>query len=176
MTIANTQTQKNLRKAFEGEAKAYIKYLFFASQAKKDGYIKMKNIFEETAHNEKEHAKIWYKILNNGIAPTLDNLIDAIDNEHLEWCKMYKEFSIVAREEGFEKIAELFEGVGEIEKQHCKNFQKLKQNIEKDNVFHSGNPLKWKCLNCGHIEDGYEAPFVCPICNHPQGYFEIKSD
>lgn len=171
-----SKTYQNLQTAFAGEAQAYTKYMFYASKAKKDGYEQMGAIFEETAENEKEHAKIWFKILHDGAVPeTTDNLEDAIAGENYETNEMYKKFAKVAREEGFEEIAQKFEGVGGIEKEHEARYKKLLKNIDDDVVFKSDKVTVWKCRNCGYIFTGDKAPEVCPVCAHPQSFFEIRA-
>ena len=164
-------------KAFSGESQARNKYTYYASRAKKDGYEQIAAIFEETANNEKEHAKIWFKLLNEGgIKDTISNLKDAAKGENFEWTDMYKEFAQTAKEEGFDKIAYLFEKVGEIEKEHEARYMKLLENVEEGKVFEAGEVKIWKCRNCGHIVVGTKAPEVCPVCDHPKAYFEIKSE
>ena len=171
-----SKTYKNLQEAFSGEAQAYTKYMFYASKARKDGYEQMGAIFEETAENEKEHAKIWFKLLHDGAVPeTTDNLEDAIAGENYETNEMYKKFAKVAREEGFEEIAQKFEGVGGLEKEHEARYKKLLKNIDDDVVFKSDKVTIWKCRNCGYIFTGDKAPEVCPVCAHPQSFFEIRA-
>lgn len=175
--IAGTQTEKNLQAAFAGESQARNKYTYFASKARKDGYEQIADIFEETARNEKEHAKIWFKILNGGeIHSTEENLKEAASGENYEWTDMYAGFAKTAREEGFERIAKLFEMVSEIEKEHEKRYLKLLQNIKDGIVFSRDGDTIWQCANCGHIVVGKKAPAVCPVCAHPQSYFEVKKD
>ena len=177
MDLKGSKTEQNLMAAFAGESQARNKYTYFASKAKKDGYEQIAAIFEETALNEKEHAKIWFKELNGGAIPsTVDNLKSAADGENYEWNDMYDEFAKVAREEGFDRIANLFEGVGKIEKEHEERFRKLLDNVENGLVFSKDGDKIWKCRNCGHIVIGKEAPKVCPVCAHPQSYFEIKNE
>ena len=177
MDLKGSKTEQNLMAAFAGESQARNKYTYFASKAKKDGYEQIAAIFEETALNEKEHAKIWFKELNGGAIPsTVDNLKSAADGENYEWTDMYDEFAKVAREEGFDRIANLFEGVGKIEKEHEERFRKLLDNVENGLVFSKDGDKIWKCRNCGHIVIGKEAPKVCPVCAHPQSYFEIKNE
>ena len=172
-----TRTEKNLLTAFEGESQARNKYTYFASKARKDGYEQIAAIFEETANNEKEHAKIWFKLLNGGeISDTIHNLEAAAEGENYEWTDMYKEFAEVAREEGFTKIANLFEGVAKIEKEHEERYRKLLKNINDEVVFSSDNDTIWICRNCGHVVIGKKAPEVCPICNHKKSFFERKAD
>ena len=175
MDLKGTKTEANLKAAFAGESQARNKYTYFASQAKKDGYEQIAAIFEETAHNEKEHAKMWLKELN-GIGNTAENLKAAADGENYEWTDMYDEFAKVAKEEGFDRIAYLFEAVGKIEKEHEERFKKLLENVEEGKVFEAGEVKIWKCRNCGHIVVGTKAPEVCPVCRHPQAYFEIKAE
>ncbi len=174
--LKGSKTEKNLMEAFAGESMARNKYSYFASKAKKDGYVQIAELFEETAANEKEHAKIWFKLLNDGIGSTVENLKAAADGENYEWTDMYDKFAKEAREEGFDDIADLFEGVGAIEKEHEERYRKLLQNIEDGIVFSRDGDTIWKCKNCGHICIGQKAPEVCPVCNHPQSYFEIKAD
>ena len=177
MELKGSKTEANLMAAFAGESQARNKYTYYASKAKKDGYEQIAAIFEETANNEKEHAKMWFKELHGGSIPsTMDNLLDAAEGENYEWTDMYDEFAKVAREEGFERIAKLFEGVALIEKEHEERYRKLIENIEGGLVFSRDGDKIWKCRNCGHIVIGKEAPKVCPICTHPQSYFEIKAE
>ena len=173
--LKGTETEKNLLAAFAGESQARNKYTYFASKAKKDGYVQISKIFEETAANEKEHAKLWYKILS-GIGSTVDNLAEAADGEAYEWQEMYPSFAAKAREEGFNDIAYLFDRVAEIEKEHEQRYRKLLENIEKDLVFSSDGDSIWICSNCGHIVVGPKAPEMCPVCNHPKSYFEKKAE
>ncbi len=173
--LKGTETEKNLLAAYAGESEARNKYTFFASKAKKDGYVQISNIFAETAANEKEHAEIWYKILT-GIGTTVENLKAAADGEAYEWQEMYPAFAKKAREEGFDEIAELFEGVAAIEKEHEERYRKLLKNIEEKLVFSSEGDAIWQCSNCGHIVVGPSAPAVCPVCNHPQAYFQRKPE
>lgn len=177
MELKGSQTEKNLLAAFAGESQARNKYTYFASKAKKDGYEQIAAIFEETANNEKEHAKMWFKELNGGVIPdTKANLLAAAEGENYEWTDMYVEFAKTAREEGFDRIAFLFEGVAKIEKEHEERYRKLLENVEGELVFSKDGDKIWKCRNCGHIVIGKEAPKVCPICSHPQSYFEIKAE
>ncbi|MBR1376365.1 MAG: rubrerythrin family protein [Bacilli bacterium] len=177
MELKESKTYENLMKAFAGESQARNKYTYFASKAKKEGYEQIASIFLETADNEKEHAKIWFKLLNDGEIPdTISNLNAAADGEAYEWTDMYDEFAKVAEEEGFTKIAFLFKSVGEIEKHHEERFRKLLKNIEDEVVFSSDGDSIWICRNCGHVVVGKKAPAVCPVCNHPQSYFERKAD
>ena len=177
MELKGSKTEQNLRDAFAGESQARNKYTYFASKAKKEGYEQIAAIFEETALNEKEHAKIWYKILNGGeIGTTKDNLKAAAEGENYEWTDMYDRFAKEAREEGFDKIAYLFEAVGKIEKEHEERYLKLLENVENGIVFSKDDERIWKCRNCGHIVIGKYAPEVCPVCNHPKSYFEVKAE
>ena len=177
MELKGSRTEANLMAAFAGESQARNKYTYYASKAKKDGYEQIAAIFEETANNEKEHAKMWFKELHGGSVPsTMDNLLDAAEGENYEWTDMYDEFAKVAREEGFERIAKLFEGVALIEKEHEERYRKLIENIEGGLVFSRDEDKIWQCRNCGHIVIGKEAPIVCPVCDHPQAYFEIKKE
>ena len=172
--LKGTKTAANLAAAFAGESQAHTKYLYYASKAKKDGYVQIANLFEETARNEKEHAKIWFKLLHgNGIPSTIENLKDAAEGENYEWTDMYREFAETAREEGFEAIAKLFDGVGAIEKEHEERYRKLLANIEGGLVFSRDGDQVWQCGNCGHIVIGRQAPKICPVCTHPQAYFMI---
>lgn len=174
---AGTKTEKNLWEAFAGESQARNKYTYFASVAKKAGYEQIAEIFLKTAENEKEHAKLWFKLLHGGSIPsTIENLKDAAEGENYEWTDMYAQFAKDAREEGFDKIADLFEGVAKIEKEHEERYRKLLANIEGDLVFSRDGDCIWQCSNCGHIVIGKKAPEVCPVCNHPQAYFQIKAE
>ena len=174
---SGTKTEKNLETAFAGESQARNKYTYFASKAKKDGYEQIAAIFLETADNEKEHAKMWYKELHGGaVEDTATNLEAAADGENYEWTDMYAEFAKTAREEGFEELAEKFEGVAEIEKHHEERYRKLLENVKGKKVFSKDGESIWVCRNCGHIVIGKEAPDVCPVCAHPQAYFEIKAE
>ena len=175
MELKGSRTEKNLQIAFAGESQARNKYTYFASKAKKDGYVQIANIFEETANNEKEHAKLWFKALG-GIGETSENLLAAAEGENYEWTEMYKEFAKVAREEGFDKIASQFEGVALIEKRHEERYRKLLANVEGGLVFSKDGDTIWECANCGHIHIGKEAPQVCPVCAHPQAYFFISNN
>ena len=174
--IKGTKTEKNLNAAFSGESQARVKYQFYASKAKKEGYEQIAAIFQETSDNEKEHAKIWYKLLHDGVADTMTNLKDAADGENYEYTDMYAKFAAEAREEGFNEIAELFEKVGEIEKHHEERYRKFMENIEEGMVFKGDRVTVWKCRNCGYIHIGDSAPEVCPVCNHPQSYFELQAE
>ncbi len=177
MELKGSKTESNLMAAFAGESQARNKYTYYASKAKKEGYEQIASIFEETANNEKEHAKMWFKLLNNGDIPdTLTNLKDAASGENYEWTDMYKSFAETAREEGFDDIAYLFESVGEIEKHHEERYLKLVGNIENNLVFERGEEKVWICRNCGHIYVGKSAPKVCPVCKHPQSYMELKAE
>ena len=177
MELKESKTYKNLMTAFAGESQARNKYTYYASQARKDGYEQIAAIFEETANNEKEHAKMWFKELHDGEVPsTLENLNDAANGENYEWTDMYDNFAKVAREEGFTRIALLFEGVAKIEKEHEERYRKLIANIEDGLVFSKDGDTIWKCRNCGHIVIGKKAPAVCPVCSHPQSYFEVKAE
>ena len=175
MELKGSQTEKNLLAAFAGESQARNKYTYFASKAKKEGYQQIAAIFEETALNEKEHAKIWFKELN-GIGTTAENLKAAADGENFEWTDMYEQFAKTAKEEGFDRLAFLFEEVGKIEKEHEERYRKLLDNVENGKVFEAGDVKIWKCRNCGHIVVGTNAPDVCPVCDHPQSFFEIKAE
>ena len=177
MELKGSKTEQNLMKAFAGESQARNKYTYFASKAKKDGYEQIAAIFEETANQEKEHAKMWFKELNGGEVPsTEDNLLAAAEGENYEWTDMYEEFARVAEEEGFAKIANKFRGVAAIEKMHEERYRKLLQNVKDGIVFSRDGDMIWQCRNCGHIVVGKKAPLVCPVCNHPQSYFEIKKE
>ena len=177
MELKGSKTEQNLLAAFAGESQARNKYTYFASKAKKDGYEQIAAIFEETANNEKEHAKIWFKLLNDGDVPTTtENLKAAADGENFEWTDMYDEFARVADEEGFKDIAEKFRGVAAIEKHHEERYRKLLKNIEDVVVFSNDDEKIWICRNCGHVVIGKKAPDVCPVCAHPQSYFEIKAE
>ena len=177
MELKGSKTEQNLMTAFAGESQARNKYTYFASKAKKDGYEQIAAIFEETANNEKEHAKIWFKLLNGGEVPTTtENLKAAADGENYEWTDMYSEFAKTAKEEGFDHIAFLFEGFAKIEKEHEERYIKLLKNIEDEVVFSSEGDTIWVCRNCGHVVIGKKAPEVCPVCNHKKSYFERKAD
>ena len=176
MELKGTKTEQNLMIAFAGESQARNKYTYYASKAKKDGYEQIAAIFEETASNEKEHAKIWFKLLHNGMPDTKTNLLDAANGENYEWTDMYEEFAKTAEEEGFDDIAYLFTEVGKIEKEHEERYRKLLNNIESGKVFIKEQPKMWICRNCGHIHYGEKAPEICPVCNHPQSYFEEKAN
>ena len=175
--LKGTKTEKNLMEAFAGESQARNKYTYFASKAKKDGYEQIAAIFQETADNEKEHAKMWFKLLNGGeIGSTLDNLKAAAEGENYEWTDMYVKMAKEAKEEGFDHIAYLFEEVGKIEKEHEARYLKLLDNVKKEIVFSRDGDTIWQCANCGHICIGKKAPDVCPVCDHPQAYFQIKAE
>lgn len=176
MDLKGSKTEANLLAAFAGESQARNKYTYYASQARKEGLNQIADIFEETARNEKEHAKIWFKLLKDGIPSTDQNLKDAADGENYEWTDMYAGFAKTAKEEGFNKIAFLFEQVGKIEKEHEERYLKLLQNLKEDKVFAREEKKAWKCDNCGHIHYGEKAPEVCPVCAHPQGFFQIKAE
>lgn len=177
MDLKGSKTEQNLREAFAGETQARSKYTYYASKAKKEGYEQLAAIFLETADNEKEHAKIWFKLLHGGEVPsTEENLKDAAVGENFEWTDMYARMAKEAKEEGFNHIAYLFEEVGKIEKEHEERYRKLLDNVENELVFSKDGDRIWKCRNCGHIVIGKKAPEVCPVCNHPQAYFEIKAE
>ena len=174
--LKGTKTEKNLNEAFAGESMAHVKYQYYASQAKKDGYEQMAEIFTETSMNEKEHAKLWFKLLHDGGVPkTPTNLEDAAKGENYEYTDMYKRMAAEAREEGFDEIAAMFDGVAKIEATHEERYLKLRENIEKGMVFKSDGVAVWKCRNCGHIHIGDFAPEVCPVCKHPKSYFFIQN-
>ena len=177
MELKGSKTEQNLMTAFAGESQARNKYTYFASKAKKEGYEQIAAIFQETADNEKEHAKMWFKLLNGGeIGTTAENLNVAADGENYEWTDMYAEFAKIAKEEGFDHIAYLFEEVGKIEKEHEERYLKLLENVKDGKVFEAGEVKIWKCRKCGHIVVGTKAPEVCPVCSHPKAYFEIKAE
>lgn len=174
--LKGSKTWENLKEAFAGEAQAFTKYLYYASKARKDGFEQIGALFEETAYNEKEHGKIWFKILHDGEVPgTSENLEDGIAGEDYETKDMYKRFAETAREEGFDEIAEKFEQVGAIEKEHRDRYAKLLKNVDDDIVFKSAKVTVWKCRNCGYIYTGEKAPEVCPVCAHPQSFFEVRA-
>jgi rubrerythrin len=176
MELKGTKTEKNLMEAFLGESGARNKYTYFASQAKKEGYVQIAKIFEETAGNEKEHAKIWFKLLHGGqIGTTMENLEAAAQGEHYEWTDMYANFAKDAKEEGFDKIAFLFEAVAKIEKEHEERYLQLLENVKEGKVFAREGKEAWICSNCGHIHVGEKALGVCPVCAHPQAYFELRA-
>ena len=177
MELKGSQTEKNLLAAFAGESQARNKYTYYASKAKKDGYEQIAALFEETANNEKEHAKMWFKELHDGSVPsTKENLLDAAEGENYEWTDMYEEFAKVAEEEGFKALAIKFRQVGEIERHHEERFRKLLKNIEDEVVFSKDDDKIWICRNCGHVVVGKKAPEVCPVCAHPKSYFELKAE
>ena len=177
MELKDSKTYQNLATAFAGETQARVKYEFYASQAKKDGYEQIAAFFTETSNNEKEHAKLWYKHMAGGkVGPTTENLKLAAAGENYEWTDMYATFAKEAREEGFDQIAALFEGVAAIEKEHEERYRKLLGNIEKGIVFSRDGDMLWQCSNCGHIHVGKEAPEVCPVCAHPKAYFQLKAE
>lgn len=174
--LKGSKTEKNLMEAFAGESMARNKYTYYASKARKDGFVQIANIFEETANNEKEHAKIWFKLLHGDDIPaTAENLLDAAQGENYEWTDMYARFAQEAREEGFSKIAALFDMVGKIEKEHEERYRKLLANVEGQLVFSRDGDMVWECSNCGHIVVGKKAPALCPVCKHAQAYFQIKA-
>ena len=174
--LKGTKTEKNLMDAFAGESQAHTKYLYYASKAKKDGYVQISNLFIETALNEKEHAKLWFKYLHGGAIPTTtQNLADAADGENFEWTDMYERMAKEAEEEGFTEIAEKMRKVGAIEKHHEERYRKLLQNINDGIVFSREGDVIWQCANCGHIVIGKKAPLICPVCDHPQSFFQIEA-
>ena len=175
MELKGSRTERNLREAFAGETQARSKYDYFASVAKKEGYEQIAAIFQATANNEKEHAKMWFKALG-GIGTTAENLASAAAGENYEWTEMYPQFAREAREEGFEEIARLFEAVAKIEQEHEQRYLKLLENVEQGLVFSRDGDRIWKCSNCGHIVVGKSAPEVCPVCAHPKAYFELKAE
>ena len=174
--LKGTKTEKNLWAAFAGESQARNKYTYYASQAKKEGFVQISKIFEETANNEKEHAKIWFKALHGDKIPeTLKNLEDAADGERYEWTDMYAQFAKEAKEEGFDTLSALFELVGKIEKEHEERYRALLEAVKNSTVFAKNEVVVWECANCGHIHTGEKAPEICPVCKHPQAYFFIKA-
>ena len=175
MNLKGSKTEQNLRDAFAGESQARNKYTYFASKAKKEGYVQIASIFEETANNEKEHAKIWFKLLE-GIGDTAQNLLHAAEGENYEWTDTYATFAREAKEEGFDHIAYLFEEVGKIEKEHEERYRKLLSNVEGGLVFSRDGDMIWQCANCGHIHIGKQAPDLCPVCAHPKAYFQLKAE
>ena len=175
MELKGSKTEANLLAAFAGESQARNKYTYFASKAKKEGYVQIANLFEETANNEKEHAKIWFKLLD-GIGSTAENLKAAAEGENYEWTDMYATFAKEARAEGFDHIADLFEMVGEIEKEHEQRYLKLLANVENGLVFSKEGDTVWQCSNCGHIVIGKKAPELCPVCAHPKAYFQLRAE
>ncbi|MDD2643952.1 MAG: rubrerythrin family protein [Methanobacteriaceae archaeon] len=173
--LKGTETEKNLEIAFAGESQARNKYTYYASKAKKDGYVQIKNIFEETAGNEKEHAELWFKYLHEGQVPdTATNLEDAADGEHYEWTEMYKGMAETAEKEGFDELAYKFSAVADIEKEHEERYRTLLNNVKEEKVFAKDEEVEWQCSNCGHIFVGKEAPTVCPVCDHPRSYFQVR--
>ena len=175
--LKGSKTEKNLMAAFAGESQARNKYTYYASKAKKDGFVQIANIFEETANNEKEHAKIWFKLLHGGSIPdTAENLEDAADGENYEWTDMYDTFAKEAEEEGFTELACKFRGVAAIEKAHEERYRALLSNVEMQRVFEKSEETMWECRNCGHLVIGKKAPAVCPVCAHPQSYFEVRKE
>lgn len=177
MNLKGTKTEQNLMSAFAGESQARNKYTYYASKAKKEGYVQISQIFEKTAKNEMEHAKLWFKLLHGGSVPsTVENLKDAAAGENYEWTDMYAEMAKDAREEGFEEIAQMMEGVGAIERHHEQRYLALLNNIEDGSVFAKEEETVWECLNCGHLHTGKTAPEVCPVCDHAQAYFEVLQE
>ncbi len=176
MELKGSRTEANLMAAFAGESQARNKYTYFASKAKKEGYVQIAAIFEETAKNEMEHAKIWYKLLHNGVGTTAENLLDAAMGENYEWTDMYDKFAKEAKEEGFTKIAYLFEAVGRIEKEHEDRYRKLLERVNGEVVFSRDGETIWQCSNCGHIHIGKKAPEMCPVCEHPKAFFQVKAE
>ena len=177
MELKGTKTEANLKTAFAGESQAHTKYLYYAGKARKDGYVQIANLFEETAKNEKEHAKIWFKYLHGGEVPATEvNLADAADGENYEWTDMYAQFAAEAKEEGFNDIAFLFAKVGAIEKTHEERYRKLLGNIKDGIVFSREEDMIWECSNCGHIVVGKRAPELCPVCKHPKSYFMLRAE
>lgn len=176
MELKGTKTEKNLMTAFAGESEARNKYTYYASQAKKDGFVQISRIFEETANNEKEHAKLWFKYLHEGKVPeTIKALEDAANGEHYEWTQMYAKFAQEAKEEGFSELGILFEMVAKIEKEHEARYRKLLENIKNNTVFSKPSSVTWECGNCGHVLEGEVAPEICPVCKHPKSYFFVKA-
>jgi rubrerythrin len=175
-TLKGSKTEQNLLSAFAGESMARNKYSYYASKAKKEGFVQIANIFEETAANEKEHAKMWFKLLHDGVPSTAENLLDAANGENYEWTDMYATFAKEAREEGFDEIANKFELVAAVEREHEERYRKLLANVEGKLVFSREGDAIWQCLNCGHIMVGKDAPEICPVCDHPQSYFQLKAE
>lgn len=174
--LKGTKTEANLMAAFAGESQARNKYTYYASKAKKEGFEQIAALFLETANNEKEHAKIWFKLLHDGSIPdTKANLLDAAEGENYEWTDMYDKFAKEAKAEGFDKIAYLFEAVGKIEKEHEERYRKLLENVEGDLVFSKDGDTIWQCANCGHIHIGKKAPEICPVCDHPKAFFQVQA-
>ena len=176
MNLKGTKTEANLMAAFAGESQARNKYTYYASKAKKEGYVQIAAIFEETAKNEMEHAKIWFKLLHDGVPSTSENLLDAAMGENYEWTDMYATFAKEAKEEGFDRIAWLFEAVGRIEKEHENRYRKLLERVNGEVVFSRDGETIWQCSNCGHIHIGKKAPEMCPVCEHPKAYFQVKAE
>jgi len=176
MEFKGSRTEANLMAAYAGESQARVKYEYYASKAKKDGYVQIGDLFMETSNNEKEHAKLWFKLLHDGMPSTEANLADAAAGENYEWTDMYAEFARVAREEGFDYIANMFDGVAAIEKTHEERYRKLLANIEGGLVFSRDGDMIWECGNCGHLHIGKAAPEVCPVCAHPQSYFKLRAE
>ena len=175
--LKGTKTEQNLMTAFAGESQARNKYTYFASKAKKEGYVQIAKIFEETADNEKEHAKLWFKLLEGGsVKDTISNLKAAAEGENFEWTDMYDGFAKEAKEEGFDEIAALFEGVAAIEKEHEERYLKLLENVQNGFVFSKEGDAIWVCINCGHVHVGRTAPQICPVCSYPQAFFEVKAE
>lgn len=175
-SLKGSKTETNLLNAFAGESMARNKYTYYASKAKKEGYEQIAELFLETANNEREHAKIWYKLLHDGIAETSANLLDAAEGEKYEWTEMYANFAKEAEEEGYEDVAKLFLGVAKIEKEHEERYRKLLANVENGLVFSKDGEMIWQCANCGHIHVGEKAPQFCPVCDHPQAYFQVLAE
>ncbi|WP_319203239.1 rubrerythrin [uncultured Ilyobacter sp.] len=175
MNLKGTKTENNLLSAFAGESQARNKYTYYASQAKKEGYNQIASFFEETAHNEMAHAKIWFKLLHEGMPSTAENLKDAADGENYEWTDMYENFAKDAEEEGFKKIAFLFREVGKIEKEHEERYLQLLKNVKEENVFNKEEKVVWECGNCGYLVEGVKAPEVCPVCDHPRAHFKVQA-
>ena len=177
MELKGSKTEKNLQTAFAGESQARNKYTYYASKAKKEGFVQIAKIFEETANNEKEHAKLWFKFLHDCNVPeTAANLLDAAQGENYEWTDMYAGFAKTAKEEGFEKLAYLFEAVAKIEKTHEERYRKLLKNVETQEVFKKAGIVVWECSNCGHLHIGETAPEICPVCAHPKAYFQVRAE
>lgn len=176
MNLKGTKTEQNLMTAFAGESQARNKYTYYASKAKKEGYEQISSLFLKTANNEMEHAKLWFKLLHDGMPSTIENLKDAAAGENYEWTDMYATFAKEAREEGFEEIALMMEGVAKIEKHHEERYLKLLSNVESKVVFEKDGVVVWECLNCGHLHIGTTAPGICPVCDHPQAYFQVEQE
>ena len=175
MQLTGSKTEQNLMTAFAGESQATNKYTYYASQAKKEGYVQISKLFEETAGNEREHAKLWFKELHEGIPCTEKNLVDAAKGENYEWTEMYKGFAETAEAEGFTKIAELFRGVLKIESEHEARYLTLLENLRTEKIFKKPGKVVWHCLNCGHLHEADEAPEMCPVCAHGRAYFEVRT-